>query len=338
MKWYPSLVSVPFMAYKNKKNGGAESGSFAFAGGGLPASLVGITLALTLLGSAHNWGTCQNAASMGVIAAWFGIACVIMMVVITQITGPWIRRTGAKTIGDFLNKVFGKVPGTMISCVNAALSIAMVCLEVETIAITLSFLTGWSYMISAIVGGILAMLYVLLAGMKEIAWLNLLNAILMYAALIVVFICLCFKLPGGWDQVEATMTASADTSWMTSIFGNKALIIGFAIPSALGATMFHGMAQTGYQPVATAKNNHEVKNPSGLQAQSTVYSVSSRPHRCSCFLYPGIQKRRFHDDDTGHAAGSAAEAGHRITGCRIFGCRPFFLRCYGTGTGYPDFT
>ena len=147
----------------------------------------------------------------------------------------------------------------MISCVNAALSIAMVCLEVETIAITLSFLTGWSYMISAIVGGILAMLYVLLAGMKEIAWLNLLNAILMYAALIVVFICLCFKLPGGWDQVEATMTASADTSWMTSIFGNKALIIGFAIPSALGATMFHGMAQTGYQPVATAKNNHEVK-------------------------------------------------------------------------------
>ena len=273
-----SIVGIgAFMAYKNKKSGGAESGSFAFAGGGLPASLVGITLALTLLGSAHNWGTCQNAASMGVIAAWFGIACVIMMVVITQITGPWIRRTGAKTIGDFLNKVFGKVPGTMISCVNAALSIAMVCLEVETIAITLSFLTGWSYMISAIVGGILAMLYVLLAGMKEIAWLNLLNAILMYAALIVVFICLCFKLPGGWDQVEATMTASADTSWMTSIFGNKALIIGFAIPSALGATMFHGMAQTGYQPVATAKNNHEVKKSLWFAGPINGYSVSSRP-------------------------------------------------------------
>ena len=88
-----SIVGIgAFMAYKNKKNGGAESGSFAFAGGGLPASLVGITLALTLLGSAHNWGTCQNAASMGVIAAWFGIACVIMMVVITQITGPWVRK------------------------------------------------------------------------------------------------------------------------------------------------------------------------------------------------------------------------------------------------------
>ena len=38
-------------------------------------------------------------------------------------------------------------------------------------------------MISAIVGGILAMLYVLLAGMKEIAWLNLLNACLLYTSL-----------------------------------------------------------------------------------------------------------------------------------------------------------
>ena len=255
-----SIVGVgAFIAYRNKKKGGEEAGGFAFAGGGLPASLVGITLALTLLGSAHNWGTCQNAASMGVIAAWFGIACAVMMVVITQVTGPWIRRTGAKTVGEFLQHIFGKKSGIMISSVNAALGIAMTCLEVETIAITLSFLTGWDYVPCAIIGGILAMLYVLLAGMKEIAWLNLINAILMYAALIAVFVCLCFKLPGGWDAVQQTMEATPETSWMTSLFGNSALIISFAIPSALGASLFHGMAQTGFQPIATAKNNKEVK-------------------------------------------------------------------------------
>lgn len=255
-----SIVGIgAFVAYQNKKKGGHEEGSFAFAGGGLPASLVGITLALTLLGSAHNWGTCQNAASMGVIAVWFGIACAVMMVVITQVTGPWIRRTGAKTVGEFLGHIFGKRSGIMISSVNAALGIAMTCLEVETIAVTLSFLTGWEYTICAVIGGILAMLYVLLAGMKEIAWLNLINAIVMYVALILVFICLCFKLPGGWDAVEATVQANPDTAWYTSIFGNSALIIGFAIPNALGASLFHGMAQTGYQPVATAKSNKEVK-------------------------------------------------------------------------------
>ncbi|MCR5666552.1 MAG: sodium:solute symporter family protein [Eubacterium sp.] len=250
------IVSLVISRKNKNKN---EEGGFAFAGGGLPASLVGITLALTLLGSAHNWGTCQNAASMGVIAAWFGIACAIMMVVITQIFGPWIRRTGARTIGEFMGKIFGRMPGRLITCVNAALVVGMCCLEVEAIAITFSMLTGWSYTVGAIVGGIIAVAYVLIAGMKEIAWLNLINAIIMYAAMILVFICLCVKLPGGWDQVEATMQASQDTSWMTSIFGNSALIIGFAIPSAIGASLFHSVSQTGFQPVATAKNNKEVK-------------------------------------------------------------------------------
>ena len=248
-----SIVGIgAFMAYKNKKNGGAESGSFAFAGGGLP-------------GFSGRYHTCPDAArfrtqlgNLSECSIYGSYRCMV-----------WYRmcnydgshhtdyrsmdsQNRAKTIGDFLNKVFGKVPGTMISCVNAALSIAMVCLEVETIAITLSFLTGWSYMISAIVGGILAMLYVLLAGMKDClaepvkCHFNVRSSDRRIHLSVL-------QTPGWWDQVETTMTASADTSWMTSIFGNKALIIGFAIPSALGATMFHGMAQTGYQPVATAK-------------------------------------------------------------------------------------
>lgn len=248
-----------FINRRNRKKGGQEEGGFAFAGSGLPASLVGITLALTLLGSAHNWGTCANAADMGVIAVWFGIACAIMMVVITNVTGPWIRRSGAKTVGEFLGHIFGRKAGIMTSAINTALGIAMTCLEVETIAITLSMLTGLNYFICAVIGGVLAMLYVVLAGMKEIAWLNLLNAILMYVSLIAVFICLCRNLPGGWDTVQQTMESSQETEWMTSIFGNSALIIGFAIPSALGASLFHGMAQTGYQPIATARNNKEVK-------------------------------------------------------------------------------
>ena len=75
------IIVSAIIARKNKKKGGEEAGGFAFAGGGLPASLVGVTLALTLLGSAHNWGTSQNAGAMGVIAVWFSIACVVMMVV-----------------------------------------------------------------------------------------------------------------------------------------------------------------------------------------------------------------------------------------------------------------
>lgn len=79
------------IARKNKHS--VEEGNFALAGKGLPTAQVGVTLALTMLGSAHIWGTCENAYSMGSIATWFGIACTVMMIVITQITGPWVRKS-----------------------------------------------------------------------------------------------------------------------------------------------------------------------------------------------------------------------------------------------------
>ena len=80
------------IARKNKHS--VEEGNFALAGKGLPTAQVGVTLALTMLGSAHIWCTCENAYSMGSIATWFGIACTVMMIVITQITGPWVRKIG----------------------------------------------------------------------------------------------------------------------------------------------------------------------------------------------------------------------------------------------------
>ena len=258
---FVSIIGVgAFIKHRSKKKEEEETaGSFAFASSGLPASLVGITLALTLLGAAHNWGTCSNVADMGLIAVWFGIACTIMLVVITNITGPWIRRTGAKTTSEFLGFIFGKRSGILVSSVNVSLMIAHTCLEVETIAITLSMLTGLQYLVCAVIGGILAMLYVLIAGMKEIAWLNLINAVIMYVALITVFVSLCLNLPDGWDGVQASLESSAETEWMTSMFGNSAVIIGFAIPAALGASLFHSVSQAGYQPVAAARSNKDVK-------------------------------------------------------------------------------
>ncbi|MCI8992862.1 MAG: hypothetical protein HFG80_09145 [Eubacterium sp.] len=77
------IVTALVAGKHKKKTGGSD---FAFASGGLSSPLVGVTLGLTLLGAAHNWGTCQNSATMGVMGAWMGIACSVMMVVITQVS------------------------------------------------------------------------------------------------------------------------------------------------------------------------------------------------------------------------------------------------------------
>ena len=111
------------IARKNKHS--VEEGNFALAGKGLPTAQVGVTLALTMLGSAHIWGTCENAYSMGSIATWFGIACTVMMIVITQITGPWVRKIGTDTMPDLFGKLYGKKMRILCACVMGTVSIRM---------------------------------------------------------------------------------------------------------------------------------------------------------------------------------------------------------------------
>ena len=146
------LVVGAIIARKNKQAG--EEGNFAFAGNGLTTAHVGVTLALTMLGSAHIWGTCENAASMGSIAVWFGIGCTVMMIVITQITGPWVRKIGTATVPDLFGKLFGSKMRILTACVMGPLVFGCLCLETQCVAVTFVACTGWPYMVGAVVGGI----------------------------------------------------------------------------------------------------------------------------------------------------------------------------------------
>ena len=242
---------------KNKAVG--EEGNFALAGKGLPTAQVGVTLALTMLGSAHIWGTCENAYAMGAIAVWFGIACTVMMIVITQITGPWVRKIGTDTVPDLFGKLFGGKVRILTACVMGPLVFGCLCLETQCIAVTFVACTGWSYTTGAIVGGIFGILYVLLAGMKEVSWLNMINAVFMYVALIVALIAMFVYLPGnGWEDV-ATNLSNNGQGWMLDIFGNKDLIINFAIPTIFCTSMFQGVSQMGLQTCIAAKDVKAVK-------------------------------------------------------------------------------
>lgn len=253
-----TIVGVGIYLNIRDKKAAAANDSFALAGRGLSVSHVGVTLALTMLGSAHIWGTTQNAYAMGGIASWFGIACTVMMVIITQCTGRWIRRIGTPTVPDLFGQLYGPRTRILVACVMAPLIFGCLCLETQCIAVTFQALTGWSYTAGAIVGGIFGILYVLLAGMKEVSWLNMINAVLMYIGMIAAFIASFFYLPENWREIEAEVV-NMGNGWMTSIFGNKDLIIGFAIPSVLCCTLFQGISQMGLQTCIAAKDSKTVR-------------------------------------------------------------------------------
>lgn len=112
--------------------------------------------------------------------------------------------------------------------------------------------------------------------MKEVSWLNMINAVFMYAALIIALIAMFVYLPGnGWEDVAQNITDSGN-AWMLDIFGNKNLIIGFAIPTIFCTSMFQGVSQMGLQTCIAAKDVKSVKKSIWLAGRSTVCSVSFR--------------------------------------------------------------
>lgn len=250
------------ISVKNKKKAAAGKDSFALAGKGLGTIQVGVTLALTMLGSAHIWGTTQNAFNIGAISVWFGIACTVMMVVICMVTGPAIRKIGTPTVPDLFGKLYGEKTRMIVACIMAPLVMGCLCLETQCIAVTFQALTGWPYWLGALVGGAFGILYVLLAGMKEVAILNLINAAFMYVALIVAFIAMFIYLPQGWEGIQAGVESTGN-SWMLSIFGNSDVLIGFAIPSVFCCTLFQGISQMGLQTAIAAKDAKTVKKSLG---------------------------------------------------------------------------
>ena len=69
------------------------------------------------------------------------------------------------------------------------------------------------------------------------------------------FVCL----PGnGWADVEQNINAMGN-GWMLDIFGNKDLIISFAIPTIFCTSMFQGVSQMGLQTCIAAKDVKSVK-------------------------------------------------------------------------------
>ena len=154
-----------------------KEGDFALAGRNLPVPVVAITLALTVLGTAHILGVFEMVWGVGAAAVWFSIAHVILLVIVCLSTGLWVRRLGLTTVPEILDMLFGRATRLFVSCTMAGIIFGILTIETQGIGILIATMTGWEIKEGAIAGAVIGIFYVILAGMKEIGWLNLINAI-----------------------------------------------------------------------------------------------------------------------------------------------------------------
>ena len=236
-----------------------QDGDFALGGRSLPVPVVAVTLALTVLGTAHILGVFEMTWFLGASAVWFSIAHVILLVVVCRSTGLWVRRFGVTTVSEILGSFFGRTTRLAVSCVMAGVIFGILSIETQGIGIIISSMTGWSIRNGAVVGGVLGVFYVVLAGMKEIGWVNLINACVMYVGLILATIFLALRLPGGSYTTVADFYESNGEGFMLSIFGTPDIMLTFALGTTVAVVFSQGINQMLMQPAMSAKDEATIK-------------------------------------------------------------------------------
>lgn len=256
---YELIIIVGLGVWLQRRHKVSSKDEFALAGRDLPVPVVAVTLALTVLGTAHILGVFEMTWMMGAVAVWFSIAHVILLTFVCLGTGLWVRRLGVTTVPELIDRVSGLETRLLVSCVMAGVLFGILTIEAQGIGIIFATLTDWNIQTGAIVGGILGILYVIFAGMREIGWVNLVNAVVMYAGLILATMFVAFSLPeGGFDSVGEFYKTTGQESAI-SIWGTADLMVNFAIVNIVAVVFSQSVNQMLLQPAMSAKDEATIK-------------------------------------------------------------------------------
>lgn len=232
---------------------------FMLGGRTLSAPVVGITMGLTILGAVHVFGLMELGFMMGAVTMWFPFVHVLIICIAGFVTGAWLRRYGLSTIPEFIGRLYG--PHMRVMCISATVLVVwgFLTLECQGLGIVIKVFSGMSISKGILIGGVFGLLYVLLAGVKEIGYINTINAVVMYVGLIVGIILLGTMLPGGnWDAVNA-FYKNTDQEWMMSLLGTPTLMYAFSLSVCLAVLFSQSVNQTLLHATASAKDEKTVK-------------------------------------------------------------------------------
>lgn len=227
---------------------------FTHAGHGLPVPAVAMTLALTVLGAVHVIGVFELTFALGAPVLWFSFAHVILLCWICLGTGRWVRRLKISTVPQFLESAYGLETRLLVGSVMIGAIFGIVTLEAQGLGVLFYAMTGGPIQVGAFIGGTLGILYVILAGMREISFLNIINAVVMYIALILAVVFIGFALPGDGYNTVAEVHLAAENGPSLSPLGNVGIFVAFGIPIILSIAVSQSVSQMTLQTAMSAKS------------------------------------------------------------------------------------
>ena len=161
-----------YLKMKERKNKGGQAAAgddFSTGGQSMTWPVVGASLALSLLGTVKIFGIMQQAINLGAVVAWFSIATIFPLIMISLGTGRWVRRLKVATMPELFGKMYGQKIRLFVCAV-----IALQTFFLRSNAGAWNCLFGIICPVrclaamGAIIGGIIGIFVPIIAGMKEV--------------------------------------------------------------------------------------------------------------------------------------------------------------------------
>ena len=253
------IVGVGSWLARREEHASREVDGFALGGRSLSTPVVAVTLAFSVLGTAHILGVFELSWTIGAAAVWFSLAHVILLVMVCLTTGLWVRRLGVSTVPEILELLYGEKTRLLVSCVMAGVLTGILTVETQGLGILMATMTGWPLRIGAAAGGVIGILYVVFAGVKEVGYLNVINALVKYGGLILATAFLAMHLPGGDFHTVRDFYLARGQSAQLSIFGPPGVMAGFVLATIVAVVFSQGINQMLLQPAMAARDESVIR-------------------------------------------------------------------------------
>ena len=253
-----TIIGVGMWIHRKQAGQRGQDG-FTHAGHSLPMTAVAMTLALSVLGAVHIIGVFEMTFIFGAAVLWFSFGNALVLIIVCLTTGRWVRRLRATTVPQLLEDAYGLEVRLLVSCVMIGGIFGIITLEAQGLGVLVTSMAGWQIQTGILLGGVLGMLYVLIAGLREISYLNMINAVIMYAAVILSVIVLAFVLPGDGYNTVADVHRDTGNGHMLNMFGSAGVILMFGIPTVIAVGFSSSASQMLLQTAMSAKSEQTLR-------------------------------------------------------------------------------
>lgn len=253
--YFALVLGIGYMARRHV----STSMDFFLSGRSLPAWVTGLAFISANLGAIEVMGMSANGAEYGMPTAhYFWIGAVPAMLFLGVVMMPFYYGSKVRSVPEFMRRRFGNA-AHLVNGISFALAQVLIAgANLFLLASVVNLLLGWPIWVSVIVAAVIVLSYTALGGLSAAIYNEVLQFVVIVAALLPLTIVGLYKV-GGWEGLVDKVTAGPGgaeqlNSWpgnqLTGFSDNLLSVLGLVF--GLGFVLSFGYWTTNFVEVQRA--------------------------------------------------------------------------------------